>query len=79
MAGRSCHLTLELVDKPGQLQSVSSIIANLGGNVTEVIHERASAGSDVNGCFLRVSLETRNFAHLEEIKAALSSAGFKLV
>ena len=79
MAGRSCHLTLELVDKPGQLQSVSSIIAKLGGNVTEVIHERASAGSDVNGCFLRVSLETRNFAHLEEIKSALSSAGFKLV
>lgn len=79
MAGRSCHLTLELVDKPGQLQSVSSIIAKLGGNVTEVIHERASTGSDVNGCFLRLSLETRNLAHLEEIKAALSAAGFKLV
>ncbi len=79
MAGRSCHLTLELADKPGQLKSVSSIIASLGGNVTEVIHERSSTGTDVNGCFLRVSLETRNFAHLEEIKAALTSAGFKLV
>ena len=79
MAGRSCHLTLELVDKPGQLQNVSSIIARLGGNVTEVIHERSSTGTDVNGCFLRLSLETRNLAHLEEIKAALTSAGFKLV
>lgn len=79
MAGRSCHLTLELVDKPGQLQNVSSIIAKLGGNVTEVIHERSSTGTDVNGCFLRLSLETRNLAHLEEIKAALTSAGFKLV
>lgn len=79
MAGRSCHLTLELVDKPGQLQNVSSIIAKLGGNVTEVIHERSSTGTDVNGCFLRLSLETRNLEHLEEIKAALTSAGFKLV
>ena len=79
MAGRSCHLTLVLVDKPGQLKSVSSIIAKHGGNVTEVIHERSSAGTDVNGCFLRVSLETRDFAHVEEIKTALASAGFKLV
>ena len=72
-------MTLELVDKPGQLQSVSSIIAEHGGNVTEVHHERASAGSDVNGCFLRLSLETRDFAQVEEIKAALTQAGFKLV
>lgn len=79
MAGRSCHLTLELVDKPGQLQSVSAIIARLGGNVTEVHHERANTGADVNGCFLRVSLETRNREHLEEIKAALKDAGFALV
>ena len=79
MAGRSCHLTLELVDKPGQLQSVSSIIARLGGNVTEVIHDRSSTGTDVNGCFLRVSLETRDFAHVQEIKTALSTAGFKLL
>ena len=79
MAGRSCHFTLELADKPGQLQSVSSIIARHGGNVTEVIHERSSTGTDVNGCFLRVSLETRNFAHLDEIKTALTAAGFKLV
>lgn len=79
MAGRSCHLTLELVDKPGQLQSVSEIIARLGGNVTEVHHERASAGSDVNGCFLRMSLETRNFEHITQIKNALRAAGFKLV
>ena len=79
MAGRSCHLTLELVDKPGQLQSVSEIIARLGGNVTEVHHERASAGSDVNGCFLRMSLETRNYEHITQIKNALRAAGFKLV
>ncbi|MBQ8374706.1 MAG: threonine ammonia-lyase [Clostridia bacterium] len=79
MSGRNCQLTLELVDKPGQLKDVSRIIADLGGNVTEVYHQRANEGSDVNGCYLRVTLETRNFEHIEEIRNALSAHGFKLI
>lgn len=79
MSGRNCQLTLELMDKPGQLKNVSRIIADLGGNVTSVHHERANEGSDVNGCYLRIILETRNFAHIEQIKNALVEAGFKLV
>ena len=79
MSGRSCQLMIELVDKPGQLKEVSRIIAELGGNVTSVHHERANEGSDVNGCYLRIVLETRNFQHINDIKDALKSAGFKLI
>ncbi len=79
MSGRSCQITVELLDKPGQLLGVSEIIARLGGNVTSVRHERANEGSDVNGCYLRITLETRNFEHVAAIKAALTDAGFKLV
>ncbi len=79
MSGRSCQLMIELMDKPGQLKNVSRIIADLGGNVTSVHHERANEGSDVNGCYLRIILETRNYAHIEEIKKALKDYGFKLV
>ena len=79
MSGRSCWLTVELIDKPGQLLGVSEIIARLGGNVTAVRHERANEGSDVNGCYLRIKLETRNFEHIEAIKSALTEEGFKLV
>ena len=79
MSGRSCQLLIELVDKPGQLKNVSRIIADLGGNVTEVHHERGGGNTEVNGCFLRVSLETRNFEHIEEIKKALKDFGFKLI
>ncbi len=79
MSGRNCQLMVELVDKPGQLKNVSRIIADLGGNVTSVHHERANEGSDVNGCYLRIILETRNFAHIEQIKQALTDFGFKLV
>ncbi|MBE6732843.1 MAG: threonine ammonia-lyase [Ruminococcaceae bacterium] len=79
MSHRSCQLTLELVDKPGQLMNVSRIIAENGGNVTSVHHERSNEGSDVNGCYLRINLETRNGEHIEEIKKALTDFGFKIL
>ena len=79
MSGRSCQLMIELMDKPGQLKNVSRIIADLGGNVTSVHHERANEGSDVNGCYLRIILETRNYEHIAEIKKALTDFGFKLL
>ena len=79
MSGRTCQFMIELMDKPGQLKDVSRIIADLGGNVTSVYHERANEGSDVNGCYLRISLETRNFEHIRQIKSALTESGFKLI
>ena len=79
MSGRTCQLMVELMDKPGQLKNVSRIIADLGGNVISVHHERANEGSDVNGCYLRLTLETKNFDHIEEIKKALIDFGFKIL
>ena len=78
MSGRNITLTIELLDKPGQLFEVSRIIAELGGNVISIHHERANEGSAVNGCYLRLVLETRNYEHIEAIKNALISNGFKL-
>jgi threonine dehydratase len=77
--GRSASLCIELMDKPGQLELVSKIIAQHGGNVTSVHHERASEIQDINGCYLRLVLETRNFEHIKNIEDALKAEGFKLV
>ena len=79
MSGRSCQLNIELVDKPGQLLKVARVIAQQGGNVTAVHHEHSNEGSDVNGCYLRVNLETRNFEHIEAIKKALTDAGIHII
>ena len=79
MSGRCCTLTVELVDKPGQLVDVSKIIAKCGGNVTGVLHERSNEGSAINGCYLRIQIETRNFEHIQKIKNELKAKGFKLV
>ena len=78
-SGRTYSLTVELIDKPGQLKGVSNIIADLGGNVISIHHERASENSDINGCYLRIVLETRNFEHIEIIKNELIKQGYKLV
>ncbi|MEE7582979.1 MAG: threonine ammonia-lyase [Oscillospiraceae bacterium] len=78
-SGRSCLLNIELLDKPGQLKRVSQIIADLGGNVISIHHERANEGSDINGCYLRIMLETRNYGHIDSIKSALVNDGFKLI
>lgn len=79
MSGRNCQLTIELMDKPGQLELVSHIIAELGGNVISVHHERANEGSDINGCYLRLELETRNYEHIDQIYAALEDQGFHIL
>ena len=79
MSGRSCQLLMELQDKSGQLQKVTRIIADLGGNVMSVHHERFNEGLDVNGCYLRVVLETRNHEHIQQIRQALKEFGVKLV
>lgn len=79
MSGRNHTLCVELMDKPGQLQDVSAIIASLGANVISVHHERASETMDINGCYLRIVLETRNHEHIKQIENALTNAGYKLV
>ena len=78
-SGRTCNLCIELMDKPGQLMDVASIIASLGANVISVHHERASETKDINGCYLRMVLETRNYEHIESISCALADAGFKII
>ena len=79
MSGRTCQMTIELLDKPGQLLAVARIIAEHGGNVIEVHHEHARGGSDVNGCYLRVTMETRNYAHITEIREALAASGLRVI
>ena len=78
-SGRSDTLTIQLEDKPGQLKGVSAILADLGGNVVSIHHERASEDSDITDCVLRIVLETRNYDHIRQIRQALTDAGFKIV
>ena len=77
--GRLSEMKIEMLDKPGQLKEVSGIIADLGANVTKVNHNPGGENTDINGCFLNVTMETRNKNHILEIKHALKKAGYKIM
>ena len=76
-SGRLAKLSIELVDKPGQLHDVSGVIAEAGGNVVSVHYEHG--GSRVNDCIINIELETKNYLHLMEVRQALTDGGFKLI
>ncbi|HOO48492.1 MAG: threonine ammonia-lyase [Saccharofermentanaceae bacterium] len=76
-SGRSSSLLIELIDKPGQLKDISKIIADNGANVTGVHYEKGNTES-VNGCFLRIEIETRDYEHIQTITDALRNEGFKI-
>lgn len=77
-SGRIADITIEMLDKPGQLKEVSRIIADLGANVIRVRHNQGGENTDINDCYLKITMETKNLRHVCEIKHALFNAGYKL-
>ncbi len=77
--GRIADITVELMDKPGQLVEVSTIIAQNGANVIGCFHDKTGNEENINACTLKISMETRNKEHVAQIKKALLDAGFKFV
>jgi threonine dehydratase len=78
-SGRLCSFLIELDDKPGQLVRVTQIVAEQGGNIISVHHERNADSEKVNACMLRLGAETKDEAQIELIRNELIKNGFKLV
>lgn len=78
-SGRNYTFIIDLDDKPGQLSGVCNVVAQQGGNVISVSHERINSSSAINGCTIRMELETRDHDHIKELREALSSAGYKVM
>jgi threonine dehydratase len=77
--GRFTELTIEMLDKPGQLKEVSAVVADMGANVVKVVHDPSGRNTDIAGCILHLSLETKNREHFREIRRALQDKGYKIV
>lgn len=75
-SGRTLSIQVNLVDKPGQLQGVANCIAEAGGNVTYINHEKATEDMSITDAYLRITMETKNFEHIDQILTALSDNGF---
>ena len=79
MSGRKSNLTIALEDKPGQLTLVSRIVADCGGNVVSVQYDGSDPNMPISSCFLKLGMETRDAAQIEQIRTELAKAGFQLV
>ena len=77
--GRKADLVIALDDRPGQLRQVSEIVSSCGANVVGVQHNRSDVNMPITGCYLKLELETRDQAQIEEIKTKLMAAGFNLL
>ena len=78
-SGRSDTLAIQLEDRPGQLAKVSQLLASLNANVVSVSYEKASEGTSITACILRINIETRDFQHIQEVHDALRANGLRLV
>ncbi len=79
MSGRTANLMIALEDKPGQLLRVSDIVSSCGANIVSVHHDRGDTNMAITSCFLKLGLETRDAAQIEQIKERLREEGFTLV
>jgi threonine dehydratase len=75
--GRIILLVLQIEDRPGQLADISRIIADAGGNVLEVSHNRMMAGIPAKSATLELVVEARDAEHAQAIRDQLAARGFK--
>jgi threonine dehydratase len=68
---------LQIEDRPGQLADIARIIADAGGNVLEVSHNRMMAGIPAKSATLELVVEARDREHAQEIRDRLAGKGFK--
>ncbi len=79
LTGRKTSFTIALTDKPGQLLGVSQIISKNGGNVTTIDYDNGDPDMSITSCFLKITVETRDHAHIAQIKEDLKKHGFDVV
>jgi len=73
--GRIAKLRVEITDAPGMLARVAKAIADAGGNILEIYHQRLFQDVPVTRADLDIVLETRNMAHLDEIIGRIRATG----
>ena len=75
--GRYLRLGTNLSDNPGALRDFLGVIADGGGNILTVAHDRIDAAIPVGETRVAVTVEVRDRAHGAELMGRLQAAGFQ--
>lgn len=78
-SGRIANITTKVIDKPGELNNLLTVIAQLGANVISINHDREDQKSEVTACVVDLKLETRDQQHIKEIKDTLYTKGYPVL
>jgi len=73
--GRIARFRAVISDRPGGLALLAQTIAGAGASVKQIDHERAFASADVSKVEVLCTVETRDNAHIAELRAALENKG----
>ena len=77
--GRMTNITTKVVDKPGELNRMLTLVAQSGANIMSIHHDRADQQSEVTACVVDLTLETRDRQHGQEIKDTLQTNGYPIL
>ena len=77
-SGRLARLRIQLLDMPGQLVRVASIIAELEGNVIDVGHHRTYSDLPAKMTCMDVTIDTQGEDHLRRIIESLQLSGYEV-
>ncbi|MHB1023588.1 MAG: threonine ammonia-lyase [Acidobacteriaceae bacterium] len=75
--GRMIRLRIHLLDKPGALHELTKLIAAHRANIVDTLHNRAYYGVNLGETVIDITMETRGREQVEELKAALTEAGYQ--
>ena len=76
VAGRFLVLRTRVGDRPGELATLLTLLANERVNIVEVEHQRETAGLPVGDTGVELTLLTRDPAHCDEILSMLALWGY---
>jgi threonine dehydratase len=73
--GRLVRIRAIVRDRPGELAKICQIVADAGGNIMDVAHNRAFGKLEVGGVELDLILETRGHEHIEQLLRVFQAEG----
>jgi threonine dehydratase len=77
-SNRIMRFSVQLRDVPGALADLLKVVANCGGNVLHVYHDRLGRHLPVELSRVELEVETRGSDHIEELLNALSTSGYEV-
>jgi threonine dehydratase len=77
--GRLSRFTVSVLDRPGGLARLTSVIAATGASIHELAHDRAFSGPNVAEVRVICVVETTGPDHVRALHEALRGAGFAIV